>query len=420
MLTIRPVGAQDTSPAQRVYEYTENDDSIIAGFDSVDVEFRNPVYTLGGTDAASFKIDDSGNLNFKNPPNYEVPTDDDANNVYEVTVRIGAGGQDGTPDPVDDYRGDDLREIELKVTVINEDEPGTLVFSPIQPQIGTPVRAILTDDDNIDTDRDTVAVDPGLGEWQWYSSPTEGGTFTAIPGTASAPSNKWTYTPTDDDLGKYLKVVVEYRDSAGPEPPDVRDLSKVTAHKVRRDISTSNDPPKYPDQRTLTGVGSPTTILPEQGRTVADRFIRETAAAGDIVGAPVTAFDDDATIDILTYSLRDPVGVPGGVERFREHVMGNNDPGDASIPIHKDGHAANFDINPESGQITVHARARLDADIAPAEINDAINPYTVVVRAVDADGQTKDITVYIHVLEIEEPPKIDRVYVMRQCNPRRS
>ena len=77
LLTIRPVGAQDTSPAQRVYEYTENNDSIIAGFDSVDVELRNPVYTLGGTDAASFKIDDSGNLNFKNPPNYEVPTDDE-------------------------------------------------------------------------------------------------------------------------------------------------------------------------------------------------------------------------------------------------------------------------------------------------------------------------------------------------------
>ena len=217
------------------------------------------------------------------------------------------------------------------------------------------------------------------------------------------PSNKWTYTPTDDDLGKYLKVVVEYRDSAGPTPPDVRELSKVTApHKVRRDISTSNDPPKYPDQRTLTGVNSPTRLLSE-GRTVADRFIRETAAAGDIVGAPVTAFDDDATIDILTYSLRDPVGTGN-----RERVMGFNDPGDVNIPIHKDGHAANFDIDPESGQITVHARARLDADIAPDATMQSI--HTVVVRAVDADGDTEDITVYIHVLEIEEPPKIDRVY----------
>ena len=53
----------------------------------------------------------------------------------------------------------------------------------------------------------------------------------------------------------------------------------------------------------------------------------------------------------------------------------------------------------------------MDADIAPAVGHDAIHPYQVVVRAVDADGDPEDITVYIHVLEIEEPPKIDRVYV---------
>ena len=169
---------------------------------------------------------------------------------------------------------------------------------------------------------------------------------------------------------------------------------------VRRDISTSNDPPKYPDQSTLTGVSSPTTDSPTQGRTVADRFIRETAAAGDIVGAPVTAFDDDATIDILTYSLRDPVGTTG------PNHDGFDDLGDVNIPIHKDGHAANFDIDPESGQITVHARARLDADGVGNP------PYEVVVRAVDADGDDEDITVFIHVLEIEEPPKINRVYTV--------
>ena len=265
--------------AQRAYEYTENDDSIIAGFESVDVEGISTVYTLGGTDAASFKIDGSGNLNFKNPPNFEVPTDGGANNVYVVTVRIGAGGEYGDPDPLDDYAGRDLREIELKVTVINEDEPGKLVFSPIQPQIGTPVRAILTDEDNIDTDRDAVEDGQprrsGLGEWQWYSSLTEGGTFTAIPGTDAAPSDQWTYTPTDDDLGMYLKVVVEYRDSAGPVPPDLWELSKVTAHKVRRDISTSNDPPKYPDQRILTGVSSPTTDAPNrEGRLQTGSYAR--------------------------------------------------------------------------------------------------------------------------------------------------
>ena len=38
------------------------------------------------------------------------------------------------------------------------------------------------------------------------------------------------------------------------------------------------------------------------------------------------------------------------------------------------------------------------------------NPYNVVVRAVDGDGDTQNIDVAIHVLEYHEPPVIDRVY----------
>ena len=38
------------------------------------------------------------------------------------------------------------------------------------------------------------------------------------------------------------------------------------------------------------------------------------------------------------------------------------------------------------------------------------NPYIVVIRAVDGDGDTQDITVTIGVLMAGEPPKIDRVY----------
>ena len=38
-------------------------------------------------------------------------------------------------------------------------------------------------------------------------------------------------------------------------------------------------------------------------------------------------------------------------------------------------------------------------------------PYTVVVRAVDGDGDVENITVRIYVLPTQEPPTIDRVYV---------
>ena len=58
-------------------------------------------------------------------------------------MRFGAGGQDGTPDPTDDYDGDDLGELDLTVTVTNVDEEGRVYISSLQPQIGTELTATV-------------------------------------------------------------------------------------------------------------------------------------------------------------------------------------------------------------------------------------------------------------------------------------
>ena len=211
---------------------------------------------------------------FPNGPNYEVPTDrlddtnndDDAdagedpagNNVYKVTVRFGAGGEDGAAAD-DDYAGDDLGEIDLTVTVTNVDEKGSVSVSPRQPQVGTTLTAILTDPDNIQ---------PGVGEWQWARSDSENGPWEDIPALSTA----MTYQPTIDDLDKYLRVAVVYVDRAGAESRTENGFSEF---KVRKDIVTSNQPPKFPDQSTLTGV-----TTPSPDRTQTDRFISEAAAAG--------------------------------------------------------------------------------------------------------------------------------------------
>ena len=105
-----------------------------------------------------------------------------------------------------------------------------------------------------------------------------------------------TYRPTIDDLNMYLRVTVVYVDRAGADP---RTVQQVSEFEVRTDIVTSNQRPKFPDQRTLTTTAN--AIV----RDDTDRFISETAAAGDRVGAPVTAFDDRTDIEVITYSLRD-------------------------------------------------------------------------------------------------------------------
>ena len=327
LLTIRPVGAQqDTAPtlsnAVTAHDYDENGTGPITTFRARDPE-NNPVFwTLGGPDAADFTIA-GGTLRFNsekfpNGPNYEVPTDrandeDDngtalgdlgvtagepcsgegaCNNVYKVTVRFGAGGEDGAPVVGDDYDGDDLGAIDLTVTVDNLNEPGNVVISPRQPQVGTRLTAILTDEDN---------VAPAAAVWQWASSDSDNGPWVDIADL----SDEMTYRPTPDDKGDFLRVTVVYVDRAGADPRTVSEVSEFT---VRKDIVTSNAPPKFPDQSTLIGGASPTAAEPTDGRTTTDRFIPEGEAAGTNVGPRVTAFDDATEIEVLTYSLRDPAG----------------------------------------------------------------------------------------------------------------
>ena len=413
-----PAWAQDAPPsipdAQTIFDYAEDRTGAITTYSARDPENKPVFWTLGGPDAADFTIAD-GILLFKSQPNFEVPTDrandEDGdsltstpdppatadpcsgegacNNVYKVTVRFGAGGEDGTPgEPTDkpipdEYDGDDLGEVELTITVTNVDEPGMVVISPRQPQEGTELTAILTDEDNIA---------PGTGEWQWARADSMTGTFTPIPER----SRDRTYRPTEADLRKYLQVTVEYVDRAGPVPRTVKAMS---AYRVRKDTNTSNQDPKFPDQSTLIGVNGPTEAAPTQGREVTDRFIPETATAGTRVGAPVTAFDDKTDIEVITYLLRD-----GNAQ------VNENDDGNSDTPIENDGHAASFDIDTETGQITVSVRAMLDVDGTDGAGAGATNPYNVVVRAVDGDGDTQDIDVAIHLLKRGEPPMIDRVY----------
>ena len=177
-----------------------------------------------------------------------------------------------------------MEEIEVTVNVSNVNERGTVVFYPRQPQIGSTLRAYLTDPDG----------SASSGSWQWASSNSMSGSFTDIP----ALSGESTYRPTGDDLGKFLRVTVKYVDAAGGTGEKPNEAHLVSTLTVREDTVTSNAAPRFPDQSTLIG-------LPSPGRTTTERFVRENSPAGTNVGAPVTAFDDATRIDELGYSLSD-------------------------------------------------------------------------------------------------------------------
>ena len=360
LLVIQPVRAQDTPPVpdpieSKTIEVSENAVAV-SRFTARDIDTgdRKIFWTLGGADAASFKIE-NGVLEFKSAPNYES-----GKIAYNVTVRMSSGGEHGVDLGTNDRQsGNDVTEIEVTVNVINVNEDGSVVLYPRQPQIGSTLRAYLGDLDG-----------SASGEsWQWASSNSMSGPFTDIP----ALSTDSAYRPTTDDLGKYLRATVKYVDAAGGTSDDPNEAMVVSTLKVREDTVTSNDAPKFPDQSTL-GIETPAT---GPIRTTTERFVVENSPAGTKVGAPVTAIDDAHRLDELSYSLSD--GETDGV-----------------------GAAANFRIDVETGQITVAPGASLNAETTPT--------YNVKVTAIDGDEDSASINVTIRVLDQNEGPTIRSTY----------
>ena len=308
-------------------------------------------WSLSGTDAGKFDITGTRGtrtLAFLANPDYESPGDSGANNLYEVTV------------VVTDTKGNtDEQAVMVKVT--NVEEPGAIEFSTLQPRVGFPVTATLTDPDNVNADS---------VEWQWYRGatitidtdfdPTDanglpqnecGGAITmncSIKGATSA-----VYVPVAGDVGEILTAVATYTDGNG----DGKDYAAKAEFNPL--VNTINMAPVFMDQDEET----------EGRQTAQERTILENSPATDPdnneptpIGDPVTAMDEDAS---LTYSL-------GGPD------------------------AGSFAIARNTGQLQV--KAALDKETK--------DTYTVTVTATDSLGASSTITVTIKVDNMDEMPDL--------------
>ena len=245
-----PKQDEDTAITTAVATYTATDDEDT----NADV-----VLTLSGADASAFDLT-AGQLTFKAVPNFEAPKDTGVNNVYNITV-VATDSDDQTD------------EMDVTVTVTNVDEAGTVTLSTLQPRIGIPVTATLTDIDGATSDV----------KWMWERDSNMGfNNETPIEGAESA-----SYTPVMADNDMYLRATAMYTDPEGSGK--VPETSEVSANAV--EIDDTNKAPEFPDQDMETD-GDQT----DQERSV----LENTAAAADI-GAVVTATDPNE--DNLTYTL---------------------------------------------------------------------------------------------------------------------
>ncbi len=109
-----PVITSDGGGATAAVSVAENNTAVTTVTTTdVDLPAQTLTYSIsGGADAAKFAINaSSGALTFVAAPNHEVPTDADANNVYDVTVRVSDGSLT------------DMQAIAVTVTPVNDNVP---------------------------------------------------------------------------------------------------------------------------------------------------------------------------------------------------------------------------------------------------------------------------------------------------------
>ena len=246
-------------------------------------------WDVSGPDSGKFEISALGALTFEAQPNFEPPGDSNGDNVYEVTVVAS-----------DPAKNSD--ELDVRVTVTNVAETGTITFSSRQPKVGAALTATFADADGSIT---------GF-KWQWSSSDTDTNRTDAFEDETSD-----TYTPVADDVNDTLTVTATYRD--GSLMADAEVITLAVAHAALVAPDTDNKAPRF--------------LVDDEVVTSVERMVAENTVAGEVIGEPVGALDpapagSGLTADVLTYTL-------GGVD------------------------AASFDIVSSSGQLQT-TKADLD------------------------------------------------------------
>ena len=245
---------------------TDADETGDTNNNIVAVEFGQTLtYKLSGTDADKFDIDPStGQLITKASLDFENPsggTDSDSN-AYVVTVTV------------KDSSGDsDTVDVTISVTNVDE-EPG----APAAPTV------VSTDTDNDATTYELKVI--------WYAPDDPGDEPTTT--TYSVEYKK----TTDTSFGTTGVGVIS------GTTVEITGLKVDTSYQVRVRASNSDGDGPW----SLSGVGSTNkkdNALPTFGPATVERNVLENSDPGVVVGAPVSATDDDHVLPLI-YQLHGP------------------------------------------------------------------------------------------------------------------
>ncbi len=355
------IGHSVTSIDADTYAVTD-EDGVVTGSDGYND--TNYTYSVSGPDGDDFAFDSTG-LAFAE--DHEPDFEDQSS--YSITLVAHSG--EGTRRL--------STSLDMIIEVVDGEDPGVVVLSQRQPEVGVAIHAAASDDDGGVTIKgwkwelsNPVTVSPRGVPFQEcqddpdtpidpVSWPSDGSGV--ISGATSA-----VYAPKATDVGRCLRARVFYIDNVENVGRTQDEATGVLEVPVGRHGSFGTAPPLgggfvnaapvFPDQDFNTeGDQSDTT-----SREVPEDTVNNTKA-GRPIGPPVSAKDDDD--DLLIYTLSGP---------------------DAEF----------FRIGRNNGQLKTEAPLNYEAR----------STYTVVVTATDPFGATDSIQVTINVTDVDDPPVI--------------
>ena len=250
--------------------YPENGTDAVATYTATDPEGATITWSLGGTDSAGFTLSQDGVLEFASSPALDAPSDQDGNNVYELTVEATAG--------------DHTVALAVAVTVTEGDlgvgdeseapsveGPGTVDFA--ENGAGDVAAYEVTDDEG---DSFTVSL-----------SGADADSFTLADGVLKFREAPDYESPSDTDTDNDYQVTVEATD-ANDNRRTVEVTVTVTDVDEPPTISGGPHDPTYPENGT-DAVATYTATDPE-GATITWSLGGDDAAGFSISGAGVLGF----------------------------------------------------------------------------------------------------------------------------------
>ena len=304
-----PPAFSGSTAARSVAENTAAGQNVGAALTATDLDGHTLIYTLEGTDAASFGIlSASGQIQTKTGVTYNH----EAQSTYTVIVKAD-----------DSNGGTDTVTVTITVTDVNE-PPGV----PAAPSVTATSGSTTSLDVSWTAPTNTG---PAITSYDLQYREGTSGSFTAGPqdvtGTSAA----------------------------------IASLTASTSHQVQVRATNAEGDGDW----SFAGTGRTGNNAPVFSSSTAARSVAENTAAGQNVGAVLTATDLDS--DTLIYTLE-------GTD------------------------AASFGILSASGQIQTKAGVTYN--------HEAQSTYTVIVKADDSNGGTDTVTVTITVTDVNEPPGV--------------